>query len=709
MTLAVTFLFPLVLVAAVAAAAPVIIHFVMRNKPRRIVFPAMRFVLKTHLASVSKLRLKHLLLLAMRMAAIVLVAMLIARGQSDVFGGAKRSKQPACAVVVIDNSGSMCFEYQGAAMLRRGKDMAIEIIESLPTGSRVAVLSASSPMEIPGFVGDRKIAAQQILSVPQTGSDCSVAQAVVNAVELLADVQEHRKEVYVVSDMTEQGWREMCSVADHADVNFTILRCGESGERSNLSLAALDLPRTSISLGSDTIVSTALGSKRLSAEPALRVELDGIAIDERTVVLRKDAVISLKFPIRPEREGFLHGRVILDYPDPMQLDNVRYFTIQVSPPARMLIVRNASTVGQGDKTSHFMGNAVSPSGGSGWLARTTITASRFGEVRLDDFELIMLAGAASLGDQQWQRLERYVRRGGSVWVVAGPLISVRAMNTRAAQQILPISPKSLERLEEPVALEDAPGSHPMLAMFADADNPPLSQLHCGLRLAVDSLAPQSEVLLKYADGTPAIVQRKVGDGAVLFWNLTLGREHSNLVARENPHLPILARCAAETLLARGELPGPYMWGQVVTLKLPRSMAVAAATVRRPGEKHEMPVIPDSKERTITFPVDRLGHWLVTFTARGEKHNIGFSVNAHSAESDLAGVDEASLRRYFPDGQVVITADASEVALAGETEVPADLTLPILLALIALIAGESFFANRFYKRSYEPKLSAAGRD
>ncbi len=705
--LAVTFLFPLILVAAGAAAAPVIIHFVMRSKPRRIVFPAMRFVLKTHLASINKLRLKHLLLLGMRIATIVMIAVLIARGQSDVFGGAKRSRQPAYAVVVIDNSGSMCFDYQGQPMLERGKELAIDVVESLPSGSRVAVLSASSPMEIPGFVGDRKLVAQQILSVPQTGADCSVAKSLANAVKLLADIQEQRKEIYIVSDMTGQGWREMSSLAGAEDVNFTILRCGESGERSNLVLAPLNLPRTSMSLGSEDVISAVLAGSHLSAEPTLRVELDGAAVDERTVVMRKDATASLKIPIRPQREGFLNGRVILDYPDPMQLDNVRYFTINVSPPARMLIVRSDSTVEQEDKTSHFMGNAVSPSGGSGWLAKTTITAGRLGEIQPDDFEIIMLAGTASLGDQQWQRLENYVRRGGCVWIVAGPFISSQAMNTRAARQILPVSPKSLEQLEQPVALEDASGSHPMLSVFAGEENPPLSQLHCSLRLAIDSLAPQSEVLLKYADGTPAIVQRKTGDGVVLFWNMTLGREYSNLVAWENPHLPILARCTAEAILARGELPGPYNWGQVVTLKLPRNMAVAAAAVRRPGEDHETPVIPDSKERTITFPVDRLGHWTVVFTAGGKRQNVSFSVNMHPAESDLSGVDEEVLRRYFPDEQVVITSDAARAALAGGRETPADLSLPILLVLIALIAGESFFANRFYRRGSQTGFSATG--
>jgi hypothetical protein len=50
----------------------------MRTKPRRIKFPAIEFVKRTHQANISMHRLKHLLLL-MRMAAIALLALLVAR------------------------------------------------------------------------------------------------------------------------------------------------------------------------------------------------------------------------------------------------------------------------------------------------------------------------------------------------------------------------------------------------------------------------------------------------------------------------------------------------------------------------------------------------------------------------------------------------------------------------------------------------------
>jgi len=68
----------MILWGTAAAAVPVVIHLLMRPKPRKVTLPTMRFVLKSHNASVTKQKIKHIILLLMRMVAIALVAMLLA-------------------------------------------------------------------------------------------------------------------------------------------------------------------------------------------------------------------------------------------------------------------------------------------------------------------------------------------------------------------------------------------------------------------------------------------------------------------------------------------------------------------------------------------------------------------------------------------------------------------------------------------------------
>src|SRR3954454_23625595 len=58
---------------------PVVLHLIMRQKPKVFVFPAVRFIQQRRLANQRRLQLRHWLLLALRCAAIGLLALALAR------------------------------------------------------------------------------------------------------------------------------------------------------------------------------------------------------------------------------------------------------------------------------------------------------------------------------------------------------------------------------------------------------------------------------------------------------------------------------------------------------------------------------------------------------------------------------------------------------------------------------------------------------
>lgn len=61
------------------AFGPVILHLLMQEKPKRMVFPALRFVLQKQFVARRSMRLRHWLLLLLRMGLIALVALALAR------------------------------------------------------------------------------------------------------------------------------------------------------------------------------------------------------------------------------------------------------------------------------------------------------------------------------------------------------------------------------------------------------------------------------------------------------------------------------------------------------------------------------------------------------------------------------------------------------------------------------------------------------
>jgi len=70
---------PLLLAGIAAVAVPIALHMMMRRKPVKLEFPALRFLQQRNVVNRRRLRLRHLLLLLARIAAIVLFVLALSR------------------------------------------------------------------------------------------------------------------------------------------------------------------------------------------------------------------------------------------------------------------------------------------------------------------------------------------------------------------------------------------------------------------------------------------------------------------------------------------------------------------------------------------------------------------------------------------------------------------------------------------------------
>src|SRR5437868_14820221 len=98
---------------AILAGIPVLLHLIMRQKPRHLLFPAFRFLLQRHRTNQRKLRLRHLLLLALRVLLIALICLALARPKPYSERLNLSADRPAAAVLVFDNSLSMEYAVAG--------------------------------------------------------------------------------------------------------------------------------------------------------------------------------------------------------------------------------------------------------------------------------------------------------------------------------------------------------------------------------------------------------------------------------------------------------------------------------------------------------------------------------------------------------------------------------------------------------------------
>src|SRR5271166_5013711 len=139
-----TFGFPLLLGGLLLAGIPVLLHLLLRQKPKTLLFPAFQFLVQRHKTNLTKLRLRHILLMALRM--LLLAAIVLALAQPKILDNpwSLPSDQAVAAVLVFDTSASM--EYTVAANQSRLKDAqkrAVEMLKLFPENSEVVVLDSA--------------------------------------------------------------------------------------------------------------------------------------------------------------------------------------------------------------------------------------------------------------------------------------------------------------------------------------------------------------------------------------------------------------------------------------------------------------------------------------------------------------------------------------------------------------------------------------
>src|SRR5437588_10625378 len=99
------FLSPIMLWGAAAAGIPIAVHFFFRSRYRTVPWAAMKFLLTSIEQTSRRLKFQELLLLIVRCAVLVVLALALAR--PVVSGVAASGRQAVDAVFVFDTSYSM--------------------------------------------------------------------------------------------------------------------------------------------------------------------------------------------------------------------------------------------------------------------------------------------------------------------------------------------------------------------------------------------------------------------------------------------------------------------------------------------------------------------------------------------------------------------------------------------------------------------------
>jgi hypothetical protein len=744
-----SFLSPLLLWGTALIAAPVILHLIMRRKPVPHSFPALRFLQQRAVANRRRLRVNHLLLLLLRIAAIALLALALARPVLRGAGWLPESEGPVAAAFVFDTAPRMMLREGNQTRLERAKAMAKVLFSKLPSGSQVAVFDTAGT---PAAFTQAAAAEARIDRLSSASPDGSLPAAIAAARRLLDRAELERREIYVFTDCSQGAWGQAVARDTEdpaADVGPSTLYCDVSSlTPRNFAIESVALAGERIAGGTPLVVTTRIGHVGPDATRQAAVEM--VAPDGRFVRRGAKAISptggrpeTARFEIRGLPPGIHQGRVVLDGSDDLAADDTSFFTVEVGSPSRVIVASAAPA----RRTGRLMVEALAPAAlrkaGTARFAPEPVDFSKLDATNWQQAAGIVLLDPPAMKDHECEALAAWVAEGHGLVVWLGPAAAGGAagFNTAASRRLFGgelvrvwRSPDAGNYLA-PTSLD-----HPVLAAFrrvGDAvpwqDFPvfrhweflPTESTGEKTRSTDDKKESKDETkpgdddrkpavpLAAYRNGLPAILEHRIGEGRVVLVTTPVGFEAAspdawNLLATGFEPWPFVI-LANETVLSAIDTTATrnVVAGRAVVIPLGRR-DLPTAIVHTPGGE-DFPVAIDRARGTATVTAT-LEPGNYTVRAGGV---IGGVADGFSVVLDPAAID---FRRLTPDQLAAVLGPKHRLART-EEELVRDMNLErigselfgwmIVLAAVAM-AADWIVANRFYapRKDMEPPPDAA---
>ncbi|UCC85297.1 MAG: BatA domain-containing protein [Gemmatimonadota bacterium] len=587
------FLYPVLGLAALAAAIPIILHLMRRREVRRLTFPAIRYIRQAEQRQAQRLRLRHLALLAMR---VLLVLLLAAAAAGPLVGrGGPSDHRPTALAIVIDPSLSSTRIMGERRILDLQLQNAGVSVDLATSSDRIAVFSATRAEA--GAVALEGSGAHEYLgSVRPTAEVADLPGAIAQAEIWLETSDDHERELHLFTDLQSVSLEGQATTEQQEQAGDGISVIVQAPELPLQANGTPGVPRPEIvplTAGRQTRVSVSLNWYGPDVPPApviLRLVAGENVVSATEARFGEDALLVLP----PQDSGWAQGHVEIDHHG-LAADDRRYFTWLVRPPSTVAVL--------GDP-GRFVPHALEALEGGGRL--------RNGEPNTS--EVWLAAGGERIADGL------AAGRATIVLAPASPLELPR-LNLRLEQARIPWRYETDER----------PGSRRIGA------GPPVEGMtgvtvRQAYRLMLRGTVARDTVLLRLDDGSPWLVRGTTSDGAIyLLLGSSMTPEASDLPmsAAMIPFLDALigswARpAAAEATVLEGE----------ALLRLPDR----ARTARLP-DGSEVPL-----EGGAPFKAAEPGNYAVF---DGEGLVLALSVNAPLREADLATARQEELEAVLP--------------------------------------------------------------
>ena len=330
-----------ILLTAVTAVLPIIIYLFAKKKPQKVFFSTIRFIKESQRKQKSKINLKNLLLLLIRILIILFTILALARPTIKSNLISKGNIHPKTAVaIIIDNSYSMDYLVDTQTELEKAKNICMQINEILSSDDITVLLTLSDEWnKLYGQLVYGKLDDSNLEKIVVEPIAIPLTEAIELAQEKLHESHIPNQEIYIITDYQKQ------EIPEKYEIPTFFISTSPNSERTNLSCENVTLEHDFVNKKySKKINYTVVNHSSVLQEDIIcQLFMNGRIREEKVIDLQANQTLINHFNIELDQSGWQSGYVMVK-DERLAYDNSYYFSFFYNHTPKIAVVSQKRTL-----------------------------------------------------------------------------------------------------------------------------------------------------------------------------------------------------------------------------------------------------------------------------------------------------------------------------------------------------------------------------
>lgn len=667
---------PLFLLGLGLIALPIWLHRLQTQTPKRQRFSSAMLLEQAEQRVHVQKKLRYLVLLALRILLLGLLALAFAKPIWERPPQAVAGPEARLHLIVLDRSLSMS---EGERMAR-AKQKALEQVTAMSSGDRAQIVLADDTMEVAAGplagTSDGKAALAQAINAAQSGTAQLDLGALVRGLEGLIGGEAQPVTAHLIGDFQASGlpaqFADLVPRLINGRVITLDLQPVAEGDAANWAVQEVRRTRTGIEVA-------VRGWKTTARDLAVALNINGAEKARSTKAVPANGEAVFIFEGAALNTGENRVSASLQPSDGIAADDTYYAVIDNTAAQTIPLLTDDPKA----LPAKYLAAAFTAAGERYRIEPVAI--GKFDARTLSRYPFVFVADLGGVDAALAQALRNYLSDGGAMFSAVGERSSQLRQLPVTEQRLLAV--RSVPDSGDPLSIGRIESGHAMLTRLEGWRGIQLT------RLLTLQAGNNDRVLIAMEDGTPLLIEHRLGKGKLLLWASSLDNTWNDF-----PVQPVFVGFAAEAARYLGG--GEQLQRQQ---RVGASLSLGAGQIGQVLDPQggKLVALADTQRAAVqrSVKLTQPGFYQV-YTQTGEHW---MAVNTDPLESDLTMMSSEALQRWRDAAAApaaAAAAPASAPGVARPETAPLELWHVLLVLLALAVLAESLWGNRYVLRGVD---------